>query len=193
MLAVQALAPADGARILDLWAAPGGKAVYISEHCPSSEVVACELHPHRAELIRAYADRMHAGNVAVRVQDGTQRVPEFEGAFDHVLVDAPCSCLGTYRRHPDVLLRKSLSDITALSELQRKLLARAASYLKSGGALGYSTCTLTKEENEQNAEFIERELGLKPEVMPIPFDNDGRYTVLPHGIWDGFFVARFRA
>ena len=92
-----------------------------------------------------------------------------------------------------MLLRKSLSDISALSELQRKLLARAASYLKSGGVLVYSTCTLTKEENEQNAEFIERELGLKPEVMPIPFDNDGRYTVLPHGIWDGFFVARFRA
>ena len=193
MLAVQALAPADGARILDLCAAPGGKAVYISELCPSSEVVACELHPHRAELIRAYADRMHAGNITVRVQDGTQRVPEFEEAFDFVLVDAPCSCLGTYRRHPDVLLRKSLSDITALSELQRKLLARAASYLKSGGVLVYSTCTLTKEENEQNAEFIEHKLGLKPEVMPIPFDNDGRYTVLPHGIWDGFFVARFRA
>ena len=191
MLAVQALAPRDGDRVLDVCAAPGGKAVYISELCPHSEVVACDIHPHRVELIRAYAARMKADNVTAVEKDGTVFDEAFAEAFDCVLVDAPCSCLGTFRRHPDVLLRRGADSVKELVALQRDILSVAVRYLKKGGVLVYSTCTVTEEENEQNADFIERELGLKPCILPIARKNDGRISLPPRGEWDGFFIARF--
>ena len=192
MLAVQALAPRDGDRVLDACSAPGGKAVYISELCPHSEVVACDVHSHRVELVRAYAERMKANNVTAVEKDATVFDESFAEAFDSVLVDAPCSCLGTFRRHPDVLLRRGADSVKEIAALQRDILSVVVRYLKKGGVLIYSTCTVTEEENEQNADFIERELELKPEVLPIARKNDGRLSLPSRDEWDGFFIARFR-
>lgn len=191
MLAVQSLSAQDGERVLDLCSAPGGKAVYLSELCPHSEIVACDIHPHRVELVRAYAERMHAQNVLAVEKDATVFDKSFEKAFDRVLVDAPCSCLGTFRRHPDVLIRRGTAEVEELVKLQRAILSVAARYLKDGGTLVYSTCTVTQEENEQNADFIERELGLKPYVLPIARKNGGRLSLPPRDEWDGFFIAGF--
>ena len=178
VLAVQALAP-------------GGKAVYASELAPGGRVTACDVHPHRLELVRKYCSRMRADNVTPVLSDATVFEPRFEGRFDFVMADVPCTCFGTFRKHPDVFLQRGEDAIKQLSAVQKKILQNAVRYLKDGGVLVYSTCTLFREENSDNAEFA-RELGLVPEKMPIPFENDGTYRILPRGEWDGFFIARFR-
>ena len=142
--------------------------------------------------MRAYAERMKANNVTAVEKDATVFDESFAEAFDSVLVDAPCSCLGTFRRHPDVLLRRGADSVKEIAALQRDILSVVVRYLKKGGVLIYSTCTVIEEENEQNADFIERELGLKPEVLPIARKNDGRLSLPPRDEWDGFFIARFR-
>lgn len=191
MLAVKALSPEDGSKILDLCSAPGGKAVYMAELCPSSVITACDVHEHRINLIQHYKQRMRTPNVKAALADASVFDPQWENAFDYVLLDAPCSCFGTFRKHPDVFLNKSPEDIKKLAALQRSIADNAVRYLKKGGVLVYSTCTLFKEENGEIADYIISK-GLRPEHMPIPLENDGRVTILPHEEWDGFFIARFK-
>ena len=191
VLAVDALAPGGKCEVLDLCSAPGGKAVYASELAPASLVTACDIHPHRIELVKKYAARMKADNVHPVLSDATVFEPRFEGRFDFVMADVPCSCFGTFRKHPDVFLQRGEDEIKKLAAVQRRIADNAVRYLKDGGVLVYSTCTLFAEENEKNAGYI-ASLGLTPEKLPVPFDNDGTLRLLPRGEWDGFFIARFR-
>lgn len=191
VLAVDALAPGGRCEVLDLCSAPGGKAVYASELAPAATVTACDVHPHRVELIKKYAARMGADNVRPVLSDATVFEPRFEGRFDFVMADVPCTCFGTFKKHPDVFLQRGEEAIAKLAETQRRIIDNAVRYLKPGGVMVYSTCTLFKEENIGNAEYAEG-LGLSLEKMPVPYDNDGTLQLLPRGEWDGFFIARFR-
>ena len=191
VLAVDALAPGGRCEVLDLCSAPGGKAVYASELAPAATVTACDVHPHRVELIKKYAARMGADNVRPVLSDATVFEPRFEGRFDFVMADVPCTCFGTFKKHPDVFLQRGEEAIAKLAETQRRIIDNAVRYLKPGGVMVYSTCTLFKEENIENAGYAEG-LGLSLEKMPVPFDNDGTLQLLPRGEWDGFFIARFR-
>ena len=191
VLAVDALAPGGRCEVLDLCSAPGGKAVYASELAPAATVTACDVHPHRVELIKKYAARMGADNVRPMLSDATVFEPRFEGRFDFVIADVPCTCFGTFKKHPDVFLQRGEEAIAKLAETQRRIIDNAVRYLKPGGVMVYSTCTLFKEENIGNAGYAEG-LGLSLEKMPVPFDNDGTLQLLPRGEWDGFFIARFR-
>ena len=190
MLAVQGLAPGGRTEILDLCSAPGGKAVYASELAPAATVTACDVHPHRIELIKKYASRMHADNVRPVLSDATVFEPRFEERFDFVMADVPCTCFGTYKKHPDVFLQRGEEAIAKLAATQKRILDNAMRYLKKGGVLVYSTCTLFSEENERNAEYA-ASLGLTLKRLPLPYENDGRLQLLPKGEWDGFFIARF--
>lgn len=191
VLAVDALAPGGRCEVLDLCSAPGGKAVYASELAPAATVTACDVHPHRVELIKKYAARMGADNVRPVLSDATVFEPRFEGRFDFVMADVPCTCFGTFKKHPDVFLQRGEEAVAKLAETQRRIIDNAVRYLKPGGVMVYSTCTLFKEENIGNAEYAAG-LGLSLEKMPVPFDNDGTLQLLPRGEWDGFFIARFR-
>lgn len=191
VLAVDALAPGGRCEVLDLCSAPGGKAVYASELAPAATVTACDIHPHRVELIKKYAARMGADNVRPVLSDATVFEPRFEGRFDFVMADVPCTCFGTFKKHPDVFLQRGEEAIAKLAATQRRIIDNAVRYLKPGGVMVYSTCTLFKEENIGNAGYAEG-LGLSLEKMPVPFDNDGTLQLLPRGEWDGFFIARFR-
>ena len=191
VLAVDALAPGGRCEVLDLCSAPGGKAVYASELAPAATVTACDVHPHRVELIKKYAARMGADNVRPVLSDATVFEPRFEGRFDFVIADVPCTCFGTFKKHPDVFLQRGEEAVAKLAETQRRIIDNAVRYLKPGGVMVYSTCTLFKEENIGNAGYAEG-LGLSLEKMPVPFDNDGTLQLLPRGEWDGFFIARFR-
>ena len=191
VLAVNALAPGGRCEVLDLCSAPGGKAVYASELAPAATVTACDVHPHRVELIKKYAARMGADNVRPVLSDATVFEPRFESRFDFVMADVPCTCFGTFKKHPDVFLQRGEEAIAKLAETQRRIIDNAVRYLKPGGVMVYSTCTLFKEENIGNAEYAAG-LGLSLEKMPVPFDNDGTLQLLPRGEWDGFFIARFR-
>lgn len=201
ILAVKALGVTDGAQILDICSAPGGKAVYMSELCPHGKVVACDLYPHRVALIQKYKNRMHTPNVKAVQADACVLNEEWKDAFDFVLCDAPCSCLGTFKKHPDVFLNKDESCISELATTQRQILENAAKYLKVGGAMVYSTCTLFKEENEnvvqdfleKNVDFVlEHISGLEKIDNGKYLDNQGMIQILPHDEYDGFFIAKIR-
>lgn len=201
ILAVKALGVTDGAQILDICSAPGGKAVYMSELCPHGKVVACDLYPHRVALIQKYKNCMHTPNVKAVQADACVLNEEWKDAFDFVLCDAPCSCLGTFKKHPDVFLNKDESCISELAATQRKILENAAKYLKVGGAMVYSTCTLFEEENEnvvhdfleKNVDFVlEHISGLEKIDGGKYLDNKGMIQILPHDEYDGFFIAKIR-
>ena len=189
MLVCAALQPHG--RVLDLCAAPGGKSVYISELDKKCEVVACDINEQKVNQIKSYAKRMCATNVKTMINDGAVFNKDFENSFDCVLVDAPCSCFGTFRKHPDTFLRHDYSTVKQMSALQKKILSNAVKYVKSGGTLVYSTCTLFTEENEDIADYILKISDLKQEKMNIPLKNDGRVNVLPLDEFDGFFISRF--
>ncbi len=201
ILAVKALGVTDGAQILDICSAPGGKAVYMSELCPHGKVVACDLYPHRVALIQKYKNRMHTPNIKAVQADACVLNEEWKDAFDFVLCDAPCSCLGTFKKHPDVFLNKDERCINELATTQRQILENAAKYLKVGGAMVYSTCTLFEEENEnvvhdfleKNVDFVlEHISGLEKIDGGKYLDNKGMIQILPHDEYDGFFIAKIR-
>ena len=201
ILAVKALGVTDGAQILDICSAPGGKAVYMSELCPHGKVIACDLYPHRVALIQKYKNRMHTPNVKAVQADACVLNDEWKNTFDFVLCDAPCSCLGTFKKHPDVFLNKDESCISELATTQRQILENAAKYLKVGGAMVYSTCTLFEEENEnvvhdfleKNVDFVlEHISGLEKIDGGKYLDNKGMIQILPHDEYDGFFIAKIR-
>lgn len=201
ILAVKALGVTDGAQILDICSAPGGKAVYMSALCPHGKVVACDLYPHRVALIQKYKNRMHTPNVKAVQADACVLNDEWKNTFDFVLCDAPCSCLGTFKKHPDVFLNKDESCISELATTQRQILENAAKYLKVGGAMVYSTCTLFEEENEnvvhdfleKNVDFVlEHISGLEKIDGGKYLDNKGMIQILPHDEYDGFFIAKIR-
>ena len=133
---------------------------------------------------------MHADNVKAVCADATVFDESLQNKFDFVMADVPCSCFGTYKKHPDVFLQRGEKVIPELASVQRKIISNAARYLKRGGVLVYSTCTLFSEENEDNARYAQS-LGLVPDRMPINHPNDGTLRIMPHGEWDGFFIARF--
>ena len=191
MIAVQGLNPKNGSTILDLCSAPGGKSVYIAELCPNSKVVSCDIYEHRIKLIQSYAKRMKVKNIETKVQDATIFNKEFINKFDYVLVDAPCTCFGTFIKHPDVFLMHDEKAIDNLSITQAKILQNALQYLSKNGRLVYSTCTLFKKENEDIVkEAIKDKFEL--ETMDIPIKNNGQVRILPMNEWDGFFVARIK-
>jgi len=139
---------AAGQRVLDACAAPGGKTALIAEREPQlATVVAVDIDPQRLDRVR---DNLKRGNLRAEIVSGDAGTPSpwWDGVpFDRILLDAPCSALGVIRRHPDIRLRKSPSDIDKLPQVQGRLLASAWNMLKPGGRLVYATCTVTRSEN----------------------------------------------
>lgn len=152
-----------GERILDLCAAPGGKATALAGGGPAI-VVAADRSETRAAVMAANIARLEAGTVATVVADGTAP-PWPAGSFDRVLVDAPCTGLGVLRRRPDARWRIQPADMARLAVLQRRLLAAAVPLVRPGGVLAYSVCTLTGEETRAIDGWLAREA---PALRPLP-------------------------
>ncbi|MCL2839057.1 MAG: 16S rRNA (cytosine(967)-C(5))-methyltransferase RsmB [Oscillospiraceae bacterium] len=159
----QALEPQPGDVVLDMCAAPGGKTTHLAELMKNTgEIIACDIHEHKLKLISDAARRLGVGIIETNLLDGTELRADFIEKFDKILIDAPCSGLGVLHKKPDIRYAmprngSAEEDITELVECQAKLLDNAAKYLKSGGVMVYSTCTILKEENsEQIARFLER-------------------------------------
>lgn len=192
------LAPARGARVLDACAAPGGKTSHVAAFVGPDGVVV-GLDPHRAGAARVAAEAGRLGAVTVHAVTADARRPPLVAAFDAVLVDAPCSGLGTLRRHPELRWRRHPDDIARLAVLQRELLAATAPLVRPGGVLVYAVCTLTHEETIAVVESFRRDapsFAVEPageRVDPALTTADGFMRTLPHrhGI-DGFFAARLR-
>jgi 16S rRNA (cytosine967-C5)-methyltransferase len=186
-----AAALGPGRRVVDLCAAPGGKATALA-HAGASLVAALDVRPARAAVIAANASRVGAGAVAAVVADGTAP-PLRPGRADRVLVDAPCSGLGVLRRRPDARWRISEQDIDTLAGLQRRLLDAAVALLEPAGVLAYSVCTLTAAETtEVDAWLADRHpqlIALPP--PPGPWEPVGRGArLLPQDAGtDGMFLV----
>ncbi|MFZ4585584.1 MAG: transcription antitermination factor NusB [Acidimicrobiia bacterium] len=193
---VQIIDPQPGERILDLAAAPGGKAAAMAEH--GAWVVASDRDEGRAYTMQRNFDRLGLGNVACLVADGTE--PPFaltvHGEFDAVLLDAPCSGLGVLRRRPDARWRIQPNDVGALGLIQQHLLASAAELVRPGGRLVYSVCTLTSAEtlrvDEWAARFLPNfEADPPPEAPWTPLGRGARLLPSAAGT-DGMYVLRLR-
>ncbi len=143
---------APQARVLDLCAAPGGKTVGLAARLGEGGViVACDVRPRRVRLLRSTLLRMRMEDISVVQVDGGGALPFRPGAFDFVLVDAPCSGLGTVRRDPDIRWKRGEEDLARLAAAQRLLLGRAAGTVAAGGTLVYATCSSEPEENDEVA------------------------------------------
>lgn len=190
--------PQEDIRLLDCCSAPGGKsfAAAIAMN-GKGRITSCDVHSHKVGLIENGAARLGITNLTACRQDATVCVPDWVDAMDVVIADVPCSGLGIIRKKPDIRY-KNLEELKALPQLQLAILKNQASYVKKGGVLIYSTCTVLKQENEdivsafleENQEFYLEPLDL-PEVFP---KNESGMLMLIPGEYDtdGFFISRLR-
>jgi 16S rRNA (cytosine967-C5)-methyltransferase len=190
---------AAGQRVLDACAAPGGKTALIAEREPQlATLVAVDIDPQRLDRVR---DNLKRGNLRAEIVSGDAGTPSpwWDGVpFDRILLDAPCSALGVIRRHPDIRLRKSPSDIDKLPQVQGRLLASAWNMLKQGGRLVYATCTVTRSENR---DVVAAFLRSTPDAASLPAedwegwprfgeaDEFGRQILPGEAGADGFYYA----
>jgi len=197
------LSPQRGERILDACAAPGGKTTHIAElMADTGELIALDKSEKGIDKIRENVARLGLASVCAAKTDVSHQLPvEFRSPYDRILVDAPCSGLGTLRSHPEIKWHRNEADIKRLSHLQENIVDRVVHYLKPGGILVYSTCTLNKDENENIVEdFLEhhKEFVLDDAAGYLPGEassliRGSHYITLPHQHnTDGFFAARMR-
>ncbi len=191
------LGQGGGRTVLDLCAAPGGKTMQLA--AAGWQVVAMEESPRRAERLHANLERT---GLTATIVEADARIWEPERQFDAILLDAPCSATGIFRRHPDVLHRVGRRQVEEMAELQRTLLARAAKWLAPGGRLVFATCSLEPEEGEaQIASALSADLDLHPVAIDqgllpagLKSTNLGQVRILPGALaevggLDGFFIA----
>ncbi|MFO3665090.1 16S rRNA (cytosine(967)-C(5))-methyltransferase RsmB [Anaerococcus sp. ENR0831] len=190
MKTVEILDPKENSKILDLCAAPGTKTSYIGEYVKNNgQIIANDISEEKLPLIKENIDRLALENIKLISFDASIFKKEYEGQFDYVLVDAPCSGLGVMGRKPEIRYNRSMDDIKILAELQKDILDQAIKYLKKDGVLVYSTCTIGDIENKDNFLFLSSQDDL--EVIAI----DGKdYIEYVNYIdkTDGFFISKFK-
>ncbi len=189
----EGVAPAE--KLLDCCSAPGGKSVRLSRKF--KHVVSTDIHPHRVELINDYTGRMRVKNVTAMQADASVFNPSFENTFDAVLCDAPCSSMGVVNDNPDIKLNKSLENIIEISALQKKIISNVSKYVKLGGYLYYSTCSVFKCENigvingflSENDNFV-----IENVDSPLPHDNiNGTLAFMPDiSGGNGYYFAKLK-
>ena len=201
MLACLAVNVKRGQQVLDCCAAPGGKTCYLAELMGGTgRIQAWDIHEHRVALIEAQMKRLGLENIRPMIRDAAKKREDLDGTMDAVLLDAPCSGLGFLAQKPDLKLRVTEESVKELTELQAKLLDTVCGYVKPGGTLVYSTCSILKDENERQAErFLERHPEF--EEIPLPESIPEKYRerrarglqLLEHrdGL-EGFYLIRMR-
>ena len=197
-LAILASGVRPGMKVLDCCAAPGGKSFAAAIAMENQgEIISCDIHAHKKKLIQAGADRLGLSIVTPMTADGKVFKPKWEASFDVVLVDAPCSGLGVIRKKPDIRY-KDAELMEALPTIQEEILANASRYVKPGGVLLYSTCTVLRRENEGVVEqFLSQHGEFQPETFTLPGEigtvESGMITLWPHRHGtDGFFISKLR-
>jgi len=190
--------PREEIRLLDCCAAPGGKSFAAAVATDgNAEQTACDVHPHKTGLIENGAKRLGFDRITVKCQDASVNVAEWNDRFDAVICDVPCSGFGIIRKKPDIRY-KNPADMADLPELQLRILKNQARYVKKGGVLIYSTCTLLRSENEGVVEAFlaeNKEYCTEPLPLPAPFPkNESGMLALVPGEYDtdGFFICRLR-
>lgn len=197
MMPSLALAPKPDEICVDVCAAPGGKTTHLAELMKNrGRIYAFDIHPHKIELIEKNASRMGISIISAKRHDSLEVYEPLIGKADKVLADVPCSGIGIISGKPDIKWNKD--DVSALPDIQLKILENASRYLKIGGEIVYSTCTLYKEENEGVIErFLQKNNGFELVSIEIPsqiiYKNSGFVTLYPNiSGTDGFFIAKMK-
>ena len=190
--------PQGDMELLDCCSAPGGKSFAAAIAMGGKgQITSCDVHAHKTGLIENGAARLGLKNITARQQDATKNVADWVGKMDVVIADVPCSGLGIIRKKPDIRY-KNLEEMKALPALQLAILRNQASYVKKGGVLIYSTCTVLKAENEDVVSAFladNKDFYLEPLVLPEVFHKNetGMLTLIPGEYdTDGFFISRLR-
>lgn len=190
MKTVEVLDPKENTKILDLCAAPGTKTSYLAEYTNNTaKIVANDLAKSKNKLILENIERLGLKNISLTNYDASSFVEEFKDGFDYVLVDAPCSGLGVVGRKPEIRYNRSKETIVRLANLQREILENALKYVKKGGFLVYSTCTIGPLENRDNFKFLKDKENL--ELVDINGEDFIEYKSF-ETMTDGFFISKFR-
>jgi len=186
--------------VLDLCSAPGGKTTHIAEIMNNTGIVkGFDIYEHKLELIKSNSQRLGLRNIQLDILDATKECEELIENGDSVLIDVPCSGLGIIRKKPEIKYTKKEKELKSLITVQRDIMKNAAKYVKPNGVILYSTCTINKEENEENINwFLKnfRDFSIEPlnfgKMENLVYDEKGCVTVLPNEYMDGFFIAKIR-
>lgn len=182
-LACLKLAPEAGEVVLDACSAPGGKTTYLAEIMKNKgKIEAWDIHPHRVRLVEEAAKKLDIDIIHATVHDATIVMPNYKEKFDKILLDVPCSGLGVIRKKPDIKWTRQPEDFEELMSVQEKILDTCSEYLKSGGRMVYSTCTVLKRENEEQIEkflLTHSDFMLVEQTKLFPNVNET----------DGFYIA----
>lgn len=203
MLASKILDPKPDSTVMDLCSAPGGKTTHMAEIMKNKgRIIAFDIHEHKLKLVNQNAKKLGIDIIETFLRDASIYMEEYKNTADYVLVDAPCSGLGLIRKKPEIRWRVKESDLPELQKMQYKILSNASKYLKPGGALVYSTCTITEEENENliniflkfNRDYeLEDISGYIPHSFINNFSRNGCLKLFPNlNGTDGFFIAKLR-
>lgn len=186
MRAALVLSPKENEFIIDMCSAPGGKTTHIAELMNNNgKVVAFDIHEHKIDLINRTAKRLSINIIDARVNNSEIPIEELFGKADRVLCDVPCSGLGVIHKKPDIKWNRKEEDIAELLKIQKNILNSASKYVKSGGVLVYSTCTILREENEEQIEEFLKE--------NTDFEKDFEKLYLAHETGgSGFYICRLR-
>lgn len=186
-LAAKNLEPKKGEKILDACAAPGGKTTYLAEMMQNEgEIVAWDIYEHRTKLIKQNANRLGIEIIKTEEKDATIYDEKLNEKFDKILLDVPCLGIGVIKRKPDIKWQRKLQDIKEITEIQKKILENCSKYLKQGGMLVYSTCSILKEENEEIIHnFFKENIDFK-------IVEDGIINIIPDENKDGFFICKLQ-
>jgi len=188
----------EGMTVIDLCSAPGGKTTHIAEILRNTgKVLAFDIHESKLGLIRENCERLGITNVEVNTNDATKLNPELIASSDRILIDVPCSGIGIIRKKPEIKWNKTRTDLREVISVQRDIMENAWMYLNDGGIMIYSTCTLNKEENEENIEWFvnkHKDCSVKKIFIGkqdnLVYNRNGSLTIMPNENMDGFFVAK---
>ena len=194
--------------ILDACSSPGGKTTYLAEMMENQGIIeAWDIHEHRTKLVENTAKRLGITNIETRVNDATIYNEKYKEKFDKILLDVPCLGLGVLKRKPDIKWQKSKEDVDEITKTQKQILETCSQYLKKGGKLVYSTCSILKEENEniineflnKHKEFQIEKIAIKEnkkiqnkEFFKKYIKNENYFQVYQNDETDGFFICKLK-
>ncbi len=179
------LNPKSNEKVLDACSSPGGKTTYLAELMKNQgEITAWDIHTHRVKLVKDAYTRLGITIIKEEKKDASIYEEKYFETFDKILLDVPCLGLGVLRRKPDIKWQRKLSDINEITKLQKEILQNCSKYLKKGGELVYSTCSILKEENEKIIEnFVEKNKNFEIQKQLSTFQNEKT---------DGFFICKMK-
>ena len=192
-LCAEVLEPMENSVVLDICAAPGSKSCNIQELTNNQSIIYCnDINENKIYRIKENVNKCGVENVQYMNFDATILQEDLINKFDRILVDAPCSATGVINKNPEIKLFRTKKDVEDLVETQRIILENCEKYLKKGGILVYSTCSLLKEENEENVDYIENKLNLKREDIDFYGDKNEFIKLMPFQKGtQGFFISKF--